>query len=708
MTSLRAVPAITQGRPQPLGATWTGDGVNFALFSAHADSVDLCLFDASGQREIARLPLPARSEDIWHGFLPGAGPGLVYGYRVHGRYAPRQGHRFNKHKLLLDPYARALVGELRHGGEIYGFSRGAREAWRQDISDSASSVPKARVVGAHDFDWRGDRPPRIPLDRTVIYELHVRGFTRLHPGVPRHLRGTYLGLVQPAVLDYLRDLGITAVELMPVQQFVTEPRLHERGLVNYWGYNSLAFFAPHAGYALADPLREFCEMVRALHEAGLEVILDVVFNHTAEGGDDGPTLSMRGIDNLSYYRLAPYDLRRNIDWTGCGNTLNLDHPEVLRLVLDCLRYWVADMHVDGFRFDLATTLGREGEQFHREGRFFATIHQDPVLAGVKLIAEPWDLGPGGYQLGAFPTRWSEWNDRFRDAVRGFWRGDPGVLPRLVDRLAGSSDLFKPSGRSPLESVNFVACHDGFTLRDAVSYARKHNEANDEDNQDGDTHAVSFNCGLEGPTEDEDVIRLRYRLQRNLLATLMLSQGVPMLQAGDEFGRTQRGNNNPYCQDNEVSWVDWRLARSNDRLVEFVRQLLRLRAGHAVFRRHGFLAGVRREPGRFKDVAWLRPDGAELEEQDWRNPEMRAFAMLLDSTGLPHTQLDPAVGDNFLVLFNANARPADFALPPPITSQVWEVVLDTSQDALTVPAGSYRHGHGYRLEPHALALLVDHG
>jgi isoamylase len=708
MMPLRAAAAMTAGRPQPLGTSWSGDGVNFALFSAHAESVDLCLFDASGQRELARVPLPGRTEDIWHGFLPGAGPGLVYGYRVHGRYAPRQGHRFNKHKLLLDPYARALVGELRYGGEIFGFSRGAREAWRQDISDSASSVPKARVVAAHEFDWRGDQPLRTPLDRTVIYELHTRGFTRLHPGVPAHLRGTFLGLAQPAVLDYLVDLGVTAVELMPAQHFITEPRLHERGLVNYWGYNTLAFFAPHAGYALADPVREFREMVRALHGAGLEIILDVVFNHTAEGGDSGPTLSMRGIDNLSYYRLAPHDLRQNINWTGCGNTLNLDHPEVLRLVLDCLRYWVADMHVDGFRFDLATTLGREGEHFNRDGRFFAAIHQDPVLAGVKLIAEPWDLGPGGYQLGAFPSRWSEWNDRFRDAVRGYWRGDAGVLPRLADRLAGSSDLFKPSGRGPLESVNFVACHDGFTLRDAVSYARRHNEANGEENRDGDTHAVSWNCGAEGPTEDPDIIRLRYRQQRNLLATLMLSQGVPMLQAGDEFGRTQRGNNNAYCQDNEVSWVDWRQARSNARLVEFVRQLLRLRTDNAVFRRHGFLAGVRREPERFKDVAWLTPDGAELDYSDWRNPELRAFAMLLDSTGLPPTQRDPDVGDSFLVLFNANATPLEFTLPAPITSQLWEVVLDTSQDALTVPTSGFRQGHGYGLEALALAMLIDRG
>jgi len=702
-----ATHGLTPGRPLPMGASWTGDGVNFALFSAHAEAVDLCLFDASGRRELARIPLPGRTGDTWHGFLPGAGPGLVYGYRVHGRYAPRQGHRFNKHKLLLDPHARALVGSLRYGSEIYGFTRGRAEEWRQDISDSASSVPKARVVDPHAFDWRGDRPPGTPMDRTVIYELHPKGFTRLHPEVPPHLRGTYLGLAQPAVLDYLVGLGVTAVELMPVQQFIAEPHLQERGLNNYWGYNSLAFFAPHAGYALADPVREFREMVRAMHDAGLEVILDVVFNHTAEGGSDGPTLSMRGIDNLSYYRLEPNDLRQNVNWTGCGNTLNLDHPEVLRLVLDCLRYWVADMHVDGFRFDLATTLGRHGESFEREGRFFTAVEQDPVLAGVKLIAEPWDLGPHGYQLGAFPRRWAEWNDRFRDAVRGYWRGDPAVVPRLVERLAGSSDLFRLGGRGPPESINYVACHDGFTLRDAVSYARKHNEANGEENRDGDNHAVCWNNGAEGPTADEEIVRARYRQQRNLLATLLLAQGVPMLQAGDEFGRTQRGNNNAYCQDNEISWVDWRLANSNAALLDFVRRLLHIRADNAVFRRQGFLAGIRREEGRFKDVAWLKPDGGELRQPDWFDPNLRAFAMLLDSTGLPPTQLDPKIGDSFLVLFNARAEPVEFTLPAPITSEVWEVVLDTSQEDLTVPATGYRQGHGYRLDRNSLALLADH-
>jgi isoamylase len=708
MAPVSAARSLEDGRPYPLGATWTGDGVNFALFSANADGVDLCLFDAEGRRELARLPLPARSGDTWHGFLPGGGPDLVYAYRVRGRYAPRQGHRFNKHKLLLDPYARAVVGELRYGSEIYGFSRGAPEEWRQDISDSGSSVLKARVVDPWAFDWRGDQPPRTPLDRTVLYELHVKGYTRLHPDVPAHLRGRYLGLAHPAVLEHIVSLGVTAVELMPIQHFVTEPHLAERGMTNYWGYNPLAFFAPHAGYALADPLREFREMVRVLHNAGLEVILDVVFNHTAEGGDGGPTLSMRGIDNLSYYRLEPHDLRRNRNWTGCGNTLNLDHPAVRQLVIDCLRYWVAEMHVDGFRFDLAATLGRDGDFFSKDAPFFQAIEQDPLLADVKLIAEPWDLGPGGYQLGGFPRRWAESNDRFRDTVRGFWRGDPALVPRFAERLAGSSDLFRHAGRGPPESVNFVAGHDGFTLRDVVSYARKHNEANGEDNRDGDNHAVSWNNGAEGRTDDPEIIERRYRQQRNLLATLFLSQGVPLLLAGDEFGRSQRGNNNAYCQDNEVSWLDWRLAESNAPLLEFVRQLIRVRQANAVFRRQSFLEGVQHEAGRFKDVVWLKADGAEFMQADWHDPGLQAFGMLLDSTGLPASQQEPELGDSFLALFNAGMKAMDFTLPPPITNQVWEVLLDTSQHELTVPATGYRAGHVYRLEPGSMALLADHG
>lgn len=695
------------GRARPLGATWDGAGVNFALRSAHADGVELCLFDAGGDREIARLRLPERTGDTWHGFLPGAGPGLLYGYRVHGRYAPRQGHRFNKHKLLLDPYARVLAGNLVDERAIYGHSLGAAEPWRQDISDSAGCVPKARVVDPHAFDWQGDRRPDVPLDRSIIYELHVKGFTRLHPGVPQHLRGTYLGLAQPAVLDYLVNLGITAVELMPVQHFVTEPHLRARGRENYWGYNTLAFFAPHPGYALADPVREFREMVRALHDAGLEVILDVVFNHTAEGGADGPTLSFRGIDNLGYYRLEEGDLRRNVNWSGCGNTLDFGRPSVQELVLDCLRYWAVDMGVDGFRFDLATTLGREHAGFEPDSTFFRALESDPVLSRRKLIAEPWDLGPDGYRLGGFPARWGEWNDRYRDTVRGFWRGDAGHVPRLAERLAGSSDLFGGVGRGPQHSINYVACHDGFTLADVVSYAHKHNEDNGEDNRDGDSHAPSWNLGVEGLTADEAVLRRRARQRRNLLATLLLSQGVPMLQAGDEFGRTQRGNNNAYCQDNELAWVDWRPAPNGAALAEFTRRLLQLRRDNPVFRRQAFLAGVQRSAGRFKDVAWLRTDGAELAQEDWLDHELRAFGMLLDGTGVPPAQAGEAPANNFLVLFNAGVEPVDFILPAPISGTTWEVTLDTSQEALTVPAGSYRTGHVYLLEAGSLAVLADH-
>ena len=698
---------IQGGHPEPLGATWNGRGVNFALFSAHAEAVELCLFDAEGRREIQRMFLPGRSGDTWHGFLPGAGPGLVYGYRVHGRYAPGRGQPFNPHKLLLDPYARAVTGELDYRDAVYGHYRGAPEPWRQDLRDSAPWVPKARVVDPQAFDWQGDRRPGIPLDKSVIYELHVKGFTRLHPQVPPHLRGTYLGLAQPDVLDYLVSLGVTAVELMPVQHFVSEPELRARGLENYWGYNTLAFFAPHPGYALADPLREFREMVRALHGAGLEVILDVVFNHSAEGGASGPTLSFRGIDNLAYYRLDPGDPRRYLNWSGCGNSLNLEHPAVRRLVLDCLRYWAIDMRVDGFRFDLATAVGREGGQFNPGSALFEAIRADPVLSRMKLIAEPWDLGPDGYRLGGFPAGWGEWNDRYRDTVRGFWRSDPGSIPQLAERLAGSSDLFAGGERGPHHSINYVACHDGFTLADAVSHSRKHNEANGEGNRDGDSHAVCWNLGAEGATGDPEIRRRRAQQLRNMLATLLVSQGVPMLQAGDEFGRTQRGNNNAYCQDNELAWVDWRLALENAAQLEFVRRLLRLRRENPVFRRQAFLAGVQRQEGRFKDVAWLRPDGGEMTEPDWHDAERRAFGMLLDGTGLPPEQAGEAPARNFLVLCNAGAEAREFLLPAPISGRTWEVSLDTSQEAATVPAGSYRKGHAYRLAAESLALLVDH-
>jgi glycogen operon protein len=696
---------LEPGSPAPLGATWTGEGVNFALFSAHADSVDLCLFDISG-REVVRVALPGRTGDVWHGFLPAAGPGLAYGYRVHGRYAPRQGHRFNKHKLLLDPYARAVDGRLRYGREIFGHRAGTAQEWRQNISDSAPSVPKARVIDPR-FDWQGDRPPRTPLERSVIYELHVKGFTRLHPEVPAYLRGRYLGLTHPAALNYLVDLGITAVELMPVQHFVSEPHLVDKGLKNYWGYNTLAYFAPYDLYGLSDPVREFKEMVRALHAAGIEVILDVVFNHTAEGNEDGPTLSFRGIDNLSYYRLEESDLRHSVNWTGCGNTLNLEHPAVAGMVLDCLRYWVEEMHVDGFRFDLATSLGRAGEDFSPEGPIFSGVRADPVLSAVKLIAEPWDLGPHGYRLGAFPTGWTEWNDRFRDTVRAFWRGDPAIAPQFAERLAGSSEVFRPGGRGPTASLNYVACHDGFTLADVVSYERKHNEANDEDNRDGDHHAVSWNLGVEGPTGDAGIRRARGVAQRNLLASLLLSQGVPMLQAGDEFGRTQRGNNNAYCQDNEISWIDWRLALANRSMVDFLRHLIRIRRDNPVFRRKEYLEGIPLHGEEFKDVHWLMPGGQEMTEADWTDPGLQAFGMLLGCAGVPGGPGE-GHGASVLILFNAHERPAEFTLPAAVSARVWKVVLDTDLETAGLPTETYREGHAYALAACSLALLAEPG
>ncbi len=710
MNAPPAAASAEPGRPSPLGATWSGAGVNFALFAAHAEAVELCLFDPGSPRERERLSLPCRTGNVWHGYVPGVGPGTEYGFRVHGKYAPHQGHRHNKHKLLLDPYARRLSGEFRHRPEAFGYSLGAEEEWRQDTRDSAAYVPRSVVVDPA-FDWAGDLHPRTPWERTVLYELHVKGYTARHPAVPEHLRGTYLGLAEPAVLDYLVELGVTAVELLPVQAFLSEHRLIELGLTNYWGYNPIGFFAPHAGYALADPVAEFKQMVRALHSVGIEVILDVVYNHTAEGGEGGPTLSFRGIDNLSYYRLAPEDLRYCLNFTGCGNTLNLANPDCVRMVMDSLRYWVTEMHVDGFRFDLAVTLGRDEEGFRRNSPFLAALNQDPVLNGVKFIAEPWDTGPGGYRLGHFPPPWSEWNDRYRDSIRSFWRGDPGRTPEFAERIAGSSDLFRwTPGRQPFASVNYVTCHDGFTLSDMLSYHHKRNHANGEANRDGHNE-ISWNCGHEGPTTDPSIRRLRLKQRRNLLATLLLSQGIPMLLAGDEFGRTQRGNNNAYCQDNDISWLDWSLAASDEQSVRFVRDLIRIRLAHPVFRRIAFLDGVEHPESRLKDVTWLREDGREMSEADWHDPARVSLGVLLDRTGVQMLERDAAAddrGDSFLMLFNAGPVPIEFVVPAPVTSDLWEVVFDTREETATVPADSYRKGAPYRLHRRTVALLADRG
>ncbi|HHN72800.1 MAG TPA: glycogen debranching enzyme GlgX, partial [Thermopetrobacter sp.] len=579
---------IRPGSPYPLGATWDGVGVNFAIFSEHATRVELCLFDSvDAERESVRIPLPERTDMVWHGYVPDLIPGQLYGYRVYGPWDPEQGHRFNPNKVVFDPYAKAVGRPLRWADELYGYTYGHPSAdLKMDERDNAAWAPLAAVIDPA-FTWGDDRRPNTPWHNTVIYEVHVKGFTKLHPEVPELLRGTYSGLASEPAIRHLKELGVTAVELMPVHHHAYERHLVEHNLSNYWGYNTLAFFAPDTRYAAAtqpaEAVREFKRMVRVLHAAGLEVILDVVYNHTAEGNHLGPTLSLRGIDNAAYYRLSPENRRYYVDFTGCGNTLNMVHPRVLQLIMDSLRYWVLDMHVDGFRFDLASTLARELHEVDKLGAFFDIIHQDPVLSQVKLIAEPWDLGEGGYQVGNFPVGWTEWNGRYRDTVRAFWKGDGGMMSEMATRLAGSSDLYEHSGRRPYASINFVTCHDGFTLQDLVSYNEKHNEANLEGNRDGENNNLSWNCGVEGPTDDPAIVALRERQKRNFIATLMLSQGVPMISGGDELSRTQRGNNNAYCQDNEISWYDWQLDERRRDFLEFVRYVVKLRREHPVLR-----------------------------------------------------------------------------------------------------------------------------
>jgi glycogen operon protein len=694
--------AVWPGKPYPLGATWDGEGVNFALFSAHAERVELCLFDARGRREVQRVALPECTDLVWHGYLPEARPGQLYGYRVYGPYRPEQGHRFNPNKLLLDPYAKALVGDLRWSDAHYGFRVDhPREDLSFDRRNSAPGMPKCRVIEPA-FTWGDDRPPDVPWHETVIYELHVRGYTMQHPEIPSYLRGTYAALATEPVIRHLKGLGVTAVELMPVHAFVDDRFLTRTGLRNYWGYNSIGYFAPDRRYASVDcPEDEFRTMVKTLHSAGIEVILDVVYNHTAEGNHLGPTLSFRGIDNASYYRLEPGDLRRYRDYTGCGNTLNMMHPRVLQLIMDSLRYWVTEMHVDGFRFDLAAALARELHDVDRLGAFFDIIHQDPVLSRVKLIAEPWDLGEGGYQVGNFPPGWTEWNGRYRDAVRDYWRGEGGLIAELGFRLTGSSDLYGASGRSPRASVNFVTCHDGFTLHDLVSYDRKHNEANGEDNRDGEEHNRSWNCGVEGPTDDPAIRRLRERQKRNLIATMLLSQGVPMLLAGDEMGRTQQGNNNAYCQDNPLSWVDWNLDDDARALLAFTREAVRL-SRRPVFRRRGFLQGRDIRGEGVKDITWLGPEGGEMSDDTWGLSYARCLGMLLAGDAILERDARgrAIVDDDFLVLLNAHHEPIDFVLPRGRDPAGWEVALDTVQD----PVRPRRHSARYPLEGRSLVVL----
>ncbi|AWN49846.1 glycogen debranching enzyme GlgX [Methylobacterium terrae] len=675
----RRATRISEGQPFPLGATWDGLGVNFALFSAHATKVELCLFDDSGETEIERIELPEYTDEVWHGYLPDARPGTIYGYRVHGPYEPEAGHRFNPNKLLLDPYAKALVGSVTWNPALFGYVMESGDDTTFDTRDSAPFTRKCRVIDPA-FTWGRDQKPNVPWDKTVFYETHVKGFTKLHPAVPERLRGTYAGLGTPEVLAYIRSLGVTSVELLPIHSFVNDSYLLEKDLVNYWGYNTLSFFAPARRYAAVPDFAfsEFKEMVARMHGAGLEVILDVVYNHTAEGNEKGPTLSFKGIDNASYYRLLPDQKRYYINDTGTGNTVNLSHPRVLQMVTDSLRYWATEMRVDGFRFDLATILGREPYGFDEGGGFLDSCRQDPVLSSVKLIAEPWDCGPGGYQVGGFPPGWAEWNDRFRDEVRGYWKGDEGLLPALASRLTGSADKFNKRGRRPWASVNFITAHDGFTLADTVSYNEKHNSANGEDNRDGHSHNLSYNYGAEGPTDDPEIRAVRMRQMRNLLATLLLSRGTPMLLAGDEFARTQRGNNNAYCQDNEISWIDWGGIGEEERdLAEFTQRLLILRKSLPMLSRGRFLTGAYDADLGVKDVSWLTPSGTEMNPENWNDGGARSLAVVLDgraqSSGI-HRRGGEAT---LMLLFNAYHDVVEFTLPEVVGGDAWMRVLDTN-------------------------------
>ena len=697
---------VSEGLPAPLGATWDGKGVNFALFSAHATRVEVCLFDAAGEHEIDRVELPEYTDEIWHGYLPDVGPSAVYGYRVHGPYEPESGHRFNPHKLLLDPYARAHTGELRWDPACFGYTIGAEgDDLSLDERDSAPFVPKCVVVDPN-FDWHGARGRcTVPWDRTIIYETHVRGYTKRFPAMPEHLRGTYAGLGAKDVVEYVKALGVTSVELLPIHTFIDDSHLLEKGLANYWGYNSIGFFAPDPRYASdrAQSLREFKEMVARFHEAGLEVILDVVYNHTAEGNERGPTLSFKGIDNASYYRLLPDERRYYVNDTGTGNTLNLSHARVIQMVADSLRYWATEMHVDGFRFDLGTILAREPGGFDSQSAFLKVCMQDPVLATVKLIAEPWDCGPGGYQVGGFQPGWAEWNDKFRDTVRDYWRGE-APANALATRLAASADLFNHRGRKPWASVNFITAHDGFTLSDLVTYNEKHNEANGENNRDGSSNNRSWNCGVEGPTDDPAVNALRGRQMRNLLATLLLSQGTPMLVAGDEFGRTQQGNNNAYCQDNALSWVDWTLKDQGYAQVRFVQKLAALRCRYPVLRRTRFLTGERNEALDVKDVTWINANGAEMTGEEWADTGMRAFGMLIDgraqTTGIPRRGSDATM----LMVMNAYHDVVGFRLPNCAGGHTWSMLIDTN-DPGKDEARRFESGDVYEVTARSLLLFV---
>jgi len=679
-------PKIYTGSPYPLGATFDGKGVNFALFSEHAENVELCLYgDTEETVEIAKISLKEKTHQVWHIYLEGLKPGQRYGYRVHGPYEPQKGHRFNPNKLLIDPYAKAISGTVQWNDALFGYAIGDTVS---DLSfsdtDSAPYVPKSVVIDTA-FDWEGDRPPSIPMHQTVIYEAHVKGFTALHPDIPEEIRGTYTGMAHPAAIAYLKEMGITAIELLPVHHFLTDRHLQDKGLSNYWGYNSIGFFAPDVRYSSngthGEQVTEFKNMVKSLHAAGIEVILDVVYNHTGEGNEMGPTLSFRGIDNAAYYRLAE-DERFYMDFTGTGNTLHARQPNVLRMIMDSLRYWIQEMHVDGFRFDLASALARELHDVDKLSSFFDVIHQDPVISQVKLIAEPWDIGEGGYQVGEFPPGWAEWNGKYRDCIRDYWIGADSMIGEFANRLTGSSDLYRGDNRTPSASINFITAHDGFTLNDLVSYNEKHNEANGEDNNDGDNHNRSWNCGAEGPTDDAEINSLRAKQRRNLLTTLFLSQGVPMLVAGDEFGRTQQGNNNAYCQDNAISWLDWE--KMDISLLNFTKSLIAFRREHPSLCRRKWFQGMPIRGTGLEDIVWFLPDATEMDDSHWQNDFARSLAVFLNGQGIrsfDHNG-EKITDQHFYLIFNAYWEDVDYKLPDHNYSSSWSNVLDTNRDTLT--------------------------
>jgi len=701
--SVRRTSRLREGLPYPLGATWDGLGVNFALFSANATKVELCLFDTDGRRELERIELPEYTDEVWHGYLPDARPGTTYGYRVYGPYEPENGHRFNPNKLLLDPYAKQMVGDLKWDPALFGYTVGSPDADLSfDERDSASFMPKCRVIESA-FTWGNERRPQIPWERTIIYETHLRGFTMKHPAIPKDIRGTCAGLMHHEAINYIRSLGVTAIELLPIHAFVDDSYLIEKGLRNYWGYNTIGFFAPQPRYLATPFVNEVKEMVSHFHDAGIEVILDVVYNHTAEGNELGPTLSFKGIDNASYYRLAP-EKRYYINDTGTGNTVNLSHSRVLQMVTDSLRYWAQEVRVDGFRFDLATILAREPHGFEEDGRFLDAVRQDPVLSRVKLIAEPWDCGPGGYQVGRFSPGWAEWNDRYRDTVRAYWKGEDGKLPELASRFTASADLFNKRGRKPWASVNFVTAHDGFTIRDLVSYNDKHNEANGEDNRDGHDHNLSWNHGVEGETDDPEIRALRNRQMRNMLATLLFSQGTPMLLAGDEFARTQKGNNNAYAQDNDISWIDWEgVDEDGAELFEFTRKLIQLRQNLPILRRGRFLSGVYNEELDVKDVTWLTPAGDEMTPEHWQDPHARCISILLDGRAQPTGIRKRGTDVTLLLILNAHHDVVKCKLPAVTGGRGWSCLVDTNKPDLSFPA-PFNFGKEYTVTGRSLLLF----